>query len=1172
MSHAWGNASAPMTFGAAQADHRHYQSQPGFDSSNFKSTGDAMGGEYGRFTPTIENLKTFFGEPSYMRKQALKDENDTGFYEKENSDYPEAFSRAWGSNGTTRMNTNEHIRRVLIEKTKASESWQLTRMAPWMYASGGLEYSWEEVKFNSHMLDREPEESTPRLTTFTTRKGQASMIRFGIAMLLEANFAQTPAGIQQYRMNIEQIRIATVETCSYGVMIAVLEREPPQDYDAPFRQGSSSSVQDLSQMFGKETAQWGIVHKNPKGYELVKGRLKKSISRATNGEEGNFTVVPQGMGIYLAETSDGKFYLDGRSNERNVSQLETGSHTLVESRNFSQGEHTEGHDPCFRHQTIGGFKTLDDSTVRNHAQYRTDMLDCAGYDGENDSLYIFRYADLYDKVGMWNFEQPNAPLTDHIGKGYAYDLCCHTWGHAIELYAGTPDRVYERLLRLSPEKQRELVASLLLLPKGDPRANPQQCGTNFDRREFDGMMSNTIEWDKTYTIPDRQALKRNAEEGNYISGRDMDALAFDEFQRKKARRLGRDTRSAQELWEESKDDYGEYTVDEGALEGMEVDATSGTITRLMPARRIVRTLRRPATVMTGGVASASSSRATALQIETSLLSLVGGGTKSAADAALVLDAPGAVARFTRLVMDMPGADDEDRLLMMRELERVVAGESMELAVVTERSKITSGLQSLGPSIQGEINTIVTFLEASEVAVLTAVSAVPAGNAVALGDANRKLSIVRANLAIARSETVQTMTYAKLVNVITANFMPCVARMQTKFARSQISSNLTPIELDATVDSAAGVWNPSATDAADEHEDGQVELAMSVAAKAGDTIATCPLESDAYAATLACDHDAIFHVPEATNPLRDLKPIVSKGMRQARTDALTWSIILSLIAAGRVKVGAAPVPADVLKRMRRVLASRPTTRVLPCQSHMTAAIEAARTIATTIATNGVFAWNPSITPLTYDDSRTQLKTRDVRDMTDVIRHGYKSVSAVAPVTGVAVDLTAIMRSTSGVPAPTPSLLDLALSLMATICSGSGRTSQSERVRHIIDAHVFAACHGDMARINGAMGPVVRGVAVKIYDAIRPYCEAKAALNPGAVALEAPSAGTALVWDKAAVRDLMHRASFASGSFHRFCVENDVPLCFALRLWRPSKTYNMGSVIRMVAGPNGAAKTM
>lgn len=141
MSHGWNNKDGMGHMGTKSAYQHHTNDFLG-SGSNFQSVGNVGVSPAGNaLNQAIEHQKVFFGEPTQDYKAKLNSYNpEADLYEQENNDYPEAFSRAWG----TGMNRNGHLSRVMLEKTKASECWQLTRMAPWMHHSdGGLEFSWE---------------------------------------------------------------------------------------------------------------------------------------------------------------------------------------------------------------------------------------------------------------------------------------------------------------------------------------------------------------------------------------------------------------------------------------------------------------------------------------------------------------------------------------------------------------------------------------------------------------------------------------------------------------------------------------------------------------------------------------------------------------------------------------------------------------------------------------------------------------------------------------------------------------------------------------------------------------------------------------------------------------------------------------------------------------------
>jgi hypothetical protein len=394
MSHNWGNSDAPLSMARPQGQPGMSQRNDGYDPARAYSVGVPGTGSQSRQNDKREHLKTFFGEPTRPPT------TNRDYYEKELEDYPAAFTSSYGD-GNGGFTPNGYLSRVLIEKAKASESWPLTRMAPLIHHSaGGLTFSWDEVRFNQHMLDREPEESTPRLLTQSKSSGSASMVRFGIALMLESNFAGTEIGRQTYLANLEQIRIATVETMSYGVMISILEHEPWVSNNEGQRGSVIRDKPALDRLFKEETSMFGIVHKEINGYDKIRAKLKATMSSRIGGAEGDFTVVPQGMGFYLQNTMDAKYYLDGHAADKDGIKSITGP-AVVESRSFSKGEKTEGHDPCFRHVTIGGFQTLDDSNMRNQdvRNYTTPRMDIKGYEEDGDDWSVVKRVKVMPRVG-----------------------------------------------------------------------------------------------------------------------------------------------------------------------------------------------------------------------------------------------------------------------------------------------------------------------------------------------------------------------------------------------------------------------------------------------------------------------------------------------------------------------------------------------------------------------------------------------------------------------------------------------------------------------------------------------------------------------------------------------------------------------------------------------------
>lgn len=1099
----------------------------------FHSTGEApVSGQ--TIANRVAELKTFFGEPDPDRLAKLNAANYNEFYEQESYDYYDIFSKLWGGNGNGETR-NGFLSRVIVEKTRASENWQLTRMAPWRYHPNGTDIAWNIALFNRHVLDREPEEAVPRLLTSTRTQGRASMVRYGLALLLEATFATTPEGRRFYSLNLEQIRVATVETASHGVMISLMEHEPYQDpFTQQFRTAGSRSKKDVTDMLNAEIRQWGIVHKSREGYNLITSRLKGILQRRNPGLNGagDFTVVPFGMRQFVEQSADRKFYMDGPDAR---GRINIDGEAVVESREFTQGSHQPGEDPCFRHQTIGGFMTFDDahlgSSDADVAKYSTDQMNAFGYDAEKDAFFLFRYRNLYRYAGVWNFDLPNAPLTNVIGRTYMYDNACYTWGQIIKRNTNY-DRVVRKLMLLTPEKQQECLASLRLLanPETDPRVklpngvdylSSAQFNTKEGRELFDAMGNSDVRWDKTYTIEQRRAIDRKRGRSGYAD--EVAEFDRDEAASKYAR--GNDGFAL-------------------ARPADRVDADGDVVMSATPA---ARTIRRPV----DAIADLQSLTGPALHALAAEIVSVAAKTEND-------DAKEWTRRYTQAVVDTSDATLEQRYAILTELRRVVQGE------------------------------------------------------------------------VARLRAAGAVKDDEFIKSVVANFVPALRTYQTRIALAGVGVNRSLLEEacrtnpDLNAAFAADVvtpgwFNPSGTNT--EHEDGQIGLAI------GDGM-VLPLPHDSFAATLAANYHVRFAFTNTlTGPdlVGRFEDSIGKGLKQSRADALAWSLALSVNAGGLAAAfGAANT--KFLARLRRHAAAVDveTRGVLLAQEHLRAGIvEQAKMLKALVALKnqaepaaqaaaaGAYAGAPMTAPrVSKAHAATQLEPVVApaagasagapinaprvpnANATDFENAGTRVVDFLGLFAAYKQQFQAVLtKGYQLVPAAPPSPSDAALNkeILSHVEDLGAFNEAAQRAVVGMAKAVFlgeAKLHpkswsllGDtfMAGLPASVDHLLLSSAfgdLKAYYGGR-LDQTRADATAAKVADRTPAmvngATVGIAWTRAAIDQLLARASLISGSFYRFCVENDVPVPFFLRTWRPSKTFNMGSMLRMFSGENGAAVT-
>jgi hypothetical protein len=883
---------------------------PSFDGNSFQAVGNfGFKSNNSRFDAEINNLADFFGEPDPGRVERLKaggvidyDERPQDKYEQEFQDYPEAFHGLY-ANGR-----NGYLSRVMLEKAKASDRWQLRRMAPWGNGeTEGLEKAWDMVLFHKHMLDRSPEESVPRMLTSTRSSGRASLVRYGIALMLESNFASTPIGRRTYRYNIEQLRIATVETASYGAMIAVMEHKPFNDNEL-YETYNSTGVNTRSQldrMFSDETRSWGIMHKERDAMAGCVSKLRTQLSKR-GVSRGDFLIVPEGLHNHAARAKIGSFYLDGGRSET----VDKEHLTIVESVGFSQGLHTVPHDPCFRHQTIGGFFTLNDMHLKDidPRQYRTSMLDSVGYDEGRDEFYRWSYTDLNKYHGIWHFddEDGRAPLTESIGMGYARGWGCYTHGQLLRK-AGQWERFKSKLETLTPQQLRELSHSLTLLDPTDVRVMKNGMAfpgaDEFQSQLLDEMVSDQM-MRPVPSVADFRSMEGRRRAGHFVPTEEEDRLA--QAGRKRVRR------SPEEMFNDGVPAESDVVMeDDFHIEGDQAIKVSGA---KRSVRRVPGTTEDPHNTELDYAGTTANGRRVA--------ALIGKITRHAKDCnkAQASDSASVAQKKEEANVEI---SDSAANLCERIQQQMKTNESMLLVCLTQLERV--------------VKDVVAGLRES-------------------GAKKTRLEF--------ETEVMMRFGSFLLPYELRSILMRGNTSGQTPLEAANAKLNADPSHPQDPDLAKAGWWDPSeyTLDAAKkaierngaEPEDGQIKLGLLLTGDAQGAEGPA-LPHDAFAITLAAQHSVFFQIEqESREALTALlqQPSLSipiKGSyKRARGDALVWSIILSLIISvanqeALLKSLGAVIQAhpDTKKRLQRHASQlQGQTNVLVSQRHLYEVIDTA----------------------------------------------------------------------------------------------------------------------------------------------------------------------------------------------------------------------------------------
>lgn len=835
---------------------------------------DAGRGDGTTMRSMSEQLKGFFGEVKWDRRQLVQDEH----YQKENHDYPEAFSQLWGGKNDMVPDRNGHLEKVMIEKTIATQNLYLTLMAPWVQHEA-INFTWNKTMFTEGMLDQLPEESVPRMLTSTFTSGRASMLRYGICLLVEATFAETPRGRQTFIMNIEQMRVACVNTASLGVMVSLMEHPPFVDPWKTSQVQNAKNFDQIDEDIQKECDDWALVQKSAHGYQDVISAMSKVLTN--RGKRATLTMMPQGSGAHQAQMAmQNKFFVTGHATPRDVQTALAKNHVTCESHEFNMGAGERGFDPIFRHRTIGAFVTLDDSGSVDDdvGKHLTKQMDSMIFDQSRGMYVMAAYASVYQYTGVWDFNVRGAPITDVLGVGVMNALGVYTYGQAYNrCTARGTERAVEKIFRLPVHQRQAFFDSLYLLNKNselvDLKGELYPRASDYSATTFERMITGDEPRDE-----DRPTLVSVAEHREYARSAGSYTVTDMDMRRSYERRLERSNKRTRENQEDGGADYYNKT-DEELFEGnpdMEVDPSeiqqvAGRYLRV-DANHVafvpgtngvqVRKIRRR------GDGASSAAEAFNARINIAKLSA---STEDVADTNAEVRA--VLKQYTAAIRALTATDDK-KAVLLSELARVAKGVIYTIRFGERDAQINAkrDLIEKDDTLITQEEKLAAYTEAVE-DIRDALGA--NGNNVAVND---------------------------FKSALIGGFASFLARSELRICIDGITGKRTPLEeacKDASVDLEntafeSKVINPywwSVDGDAASKEDGQVRLAMFAPGK------SAAIPSDGFAATLAATHDVIFDidVDTATKLVTSFTPAIDTStvsVARARVDALYWSIALS----------------------------------------------------------------------------------------------------------------------------------------------------------------------------------------------------------------------------------------------------------------------------------------
>lgn len=351
---------------------------------------------YGAFQKNMEKWLPYLGFPS---KPIIMDPYDD--YSRENFDLPEAY-----------FNTqNFSVSLLLINRIMAADAYHVTEMLPWKIWEGGDTIMWDEWRFEDHMLTRTPEESVSRLLTSTFAQNKEYIVRYGIAVILEHGFWNTPKGQTSFDMQLLQIENASIETACHSAQLAVLNPDwtkMPGYMQVGVLKGSA----DTEARIRHEVNNFGILHKETNGHLIVLSQARE-IMKLRNGRTGNFVQWPSGALKHVMLRPDQTLALysgrGGYKEEPITSGSTVAGEKHYESRALRIGERQAPVDPSFREVVIGGYAQLDVPHLKHipPEQFSYDKAMIKIYSEDADKIVPIPYQHFLKMTGAFYMPEGN---------------------------------------------------------------------------------------------------------------------------------------------------------------------------------------------------------------------------------------------------------------------------------------------------------------------------------------------------------------------------------------------------------------------------------------------------------------------------------------------------------------------------------------------------------------------------------------------------------------------------------------------------------------------------------------------------------------------------------------------------------------------------------------------
>lgn len=354
-------------------------------------------------------FQDYFGANTKYERDKLPDDE----LSHETYNLPEAYK-----------GSNKHLANVLDFMIRKEDEFYTSKLLPWSYTDE-IHVQWEIFRFNRTLMDVEPEQGIPRLVTAETEARSDSLLRRGLAFIIEHGFMTTERGRKHFMLNLQQITDAVHTTAYYGVLFALLSSE--RHYKQWNRDNSRLALRPRN-LRKEERNRWAMVQKSHKGLYILDADMKHQMQQ--NGVTPNVWVFPSKMSIYLdmVPTEQTEYQLKGPKAPGNLEEdrSRSGIHwrgtEVFEAESFDIDFVNESQDLLQRRRQIGEFFVIkhSDSAIKifsaDHDEfkqitYATARKHCLNSDDNLFNKLHPRIQDLYSAYKITQEDEEDEPST-----------------------------------------------------------------------------------------------------------------------------------------------------------------------------------------------------------------------------------------------------------------------------------------------------------------------------------------------------------------------------------------------------------------------------------------------------------------------------------------------------------------------------------------------------------------------------------------------------------------------------------------------------------------------------------------------------------------------------------------------------------------------------------------